>query len=359
MVTETVATGSESTLLYRFLVSPGFRWMRYSTLALALGAISFNQVFIIFLDYRELLGGWIHALVLLHLSTYAAVIYLNLFRLFPKYLLKGHYLAYLSLLSAAMLAALSVQMAAECAVYSYGAEWHAHGPCWSVQTVMDYISSFMLSLLCMIGVTMTVLLKEWMVNNRRVAQMEKMHVASEVERLKEQISPELLFNTLHYSGELALDEPEKASKILMELSQLLRYQLYDCNRAKVLLGSEMTFLDNYLALEKISRPQFSYEFVSEGEVNRILVPPLLFIPFVQHVIKAVNRRRIQSPVSLDVRLKAEQEAIVFSCTCPEAGFPTNEGLERILQRLDILYGNRYVLSLTVHSIWLRLEGGGS
>ena len=124
---------------------------------------------------------------------------------------------------------------------------------------------------------MTVLLKEWMINNRRVSQMEKAHVVSEVERLKEQISPELLFKTLHQSGELTLSEPETASKMLMKLSQLLRYQLYDCNRAKVLLSSEITFLTNYLTLEQTSRPQFYYEFTSEGEVNRMLVPPLLFI----------------------------------------------------------------------------------
>ena len=123
---------------------------------------------------------------------------------------------------------------------------------------------------------MTVLLKEWMIDHQRVSQMEKAHVLSEVEQLKEQVSPELLFKTLHHSGELTLNEPGKASKMLMKLSQLLRYQLYDCSRAKVLLGSEITFLNNYLTLEQGSQSQFSYEFLSEGEVNRTLVPPLLF-----------------------------------------------------------------------------------
>ena len=75
---------------------------------------------------------------------------------------------------------------------------------------------------------MTLLLKEWMIENQRVSQME--NVLSEVEQLKEQVSPELLFKTLHHSGELTLTKPEKASKMLMKLSQLLRYQLYDCSR---------------------------------------------------------------------------------------------------------------------------------
>ena len=57
MTTETLATGSESTFLYRFLVSPDLRWMRYLVLILVLGTISFNQVFIIFLDYKDILDG--------------------------------------------------------------------------------------------------------------------------------------------------------------------------------------------------------------------------------------------------------------------------------------------------------------
>ena len=119
MTTETLATGSESTFLYRFLVSPDLRWMRYLVLILVLGTISFNQVFIIFLDYKDILGGWIYTFTFLYLLTYVAVIYLNLFQLFPKYLLKRHYLTYLSLLSAAMIVALLIQMSIEYMAYSY------------------------------------------------------------------------------------------------------------------------------------------------------------------------------------------------------------------------------------------------
>ena len=165
--------------------------------------------------------------------------------------------------------------------------------------------------------------------------MEKVHVLSEVEQLKEQVSPELLFKTLHHSGELTLTEPEKASKMLMKLSQLLRYQLYDCSRQKVLLSSEIAFLTNYLTLEQSSLPQFRYQFTSEGEVNRMLVPPLLFIPFVQHIMELTHKQQISIPVSLDIHLKAEKGTIVFTCMCPQLNLSVNRGLERIRQRLDL------------------------
>lgn len=285
---ETITTDNKSTLLYRFLVSPELRWARYLVLIMVLATISFNQVFIIFLDYRDILGGWIYTFTFLYLLTYIGVIYLNLFWLFPKFLLKRRYLSYISLLSVAMMLALAIQMATEYVSYSCWPEFYERASYFSIPIVMDYISSFMLSTLCMIGGTMTVLLKEWMIDHQRVSQMEKVHVLSEVEQLKEQVSPELLFKTLHHSGELTLSEPEKASKMLMKLSQLLRYQLYDCSRTKVLLSSEINFLNNYLTLEQNSQAQFNYELLADGEVNRTLVPPLLFIPFVQYC--KINQR---------------------------------------------------------------------
>lgn len=357
MATEAATASNESTILYRFLVSPELRWIRYLVLILVLSTISFNQVFIIFIDYRDVLGGWIYAFTSLYLLTYMAVVYLNLFILFPRYLLKRRYMAYLSLLSVAMVVALLIQMTVEYLAYSYWPELYARGPYFSVPMVMDYISSFMLSTLCMIGGTMTVLLKEWMIEHQRVSQMEKAHVLSEVEQLKEQVSPELLFKTLHRAGQLTLHDPEKASKMLMKLSQLLRYQLYDCSRAKVLLSSEINFLTNYLTLEQDSQSQFGYVFTSEGEVNRMLVPPLLFIPFVQHIVKLINEQQVLIPVILNIRLKAANGTILFTCLCAQVNLSTDKGLERIIQRLNLLYGNRYGLVLAEGSIQLELKGG--
>lgn len=360
MTIPTPATASTSTFLYRFLVHPEFRWARYLLLILILSTISFNQVFILFLDYRRLLGGWMYVFTFLYLLTYIGVVCVNLFWLFPNYLLKRRYFAYLLLLSAAMIIALLLQMITEYTAYSC---FGIRKTYFSFPLLMDYISSFMLSTLCMIGGTVTVLLKEWMMEHQRVSQLEKAHVSSEVERLKEQVSPELLFKTLHRSGELTMSEPDKASGMLIKLSQLLRYQLYDCNRTKVLLGSEIAFLKNYLTLEQSSRPCFDYELASEGEVNRVILPPLLFIPFVQYAVKAVHEQQPAVPVLLKIHLKveknhlkAEKDSVLFTCTCAEVNLSAGGGLERIRQRLNLLYGDRYNLWLTEETIRLELKG---
>ena len=64
----------------------------------------------------------------------------------------------------------------------------------------------------------------------------------------------------------------------------------------------------------------------------MLVPPLLFIPFVQYIVKAIDEQQIQPPVSLKTHLKAEKGTIIFACACPEVNLlSSDKGLERIRQ----------------------------
>ena len=60
-------------------------------------------------------------------------------------------------------------------------------------------------------------------------------------------------------------------------------------------------------MEQNSQAQFNYELLADGEVNRTLVPPLLFIPFVQYIVKSINEQRTSIPVSLKIHLKVEEE----------------------------------------------------
>lgn len=116
-------------------------------------------------------------------------------------------------------------------------------------------------------------------------QLEKKQIQSEVDNLKEQVNPSLLFNTLNRTAVLSKSEPQKAADMVLQLSQLLRYQLYDGARDKVLLNSEITFVNNYLALEKFYSDSFDYQIVSDKELTGVLIPPLLLVPIIQYALK--------------------------------------------------------------------------
>lgn len=354
----TTGDNNGSTFLYRFLVHPEFRISRHVLLFFALSVISFNLVFIPYQNLVTELKSWMYPIVLYTLLTYAFVAYFNLYYLLPKYLLTNKYGSYVFLLSLSVIGALLAQMFQEYMVYSYWPQVREYTgrPFFSMTMAIDYLSGFLMTTLCMVGGSITVLLRLWMVNNQKVKQLEKEHILSKVEQLKEQVSPALLFKTLNRSGHLALTEPVKASKMLMKLSWLLRYQLYDCNREKVLLSSEITFLTNYLVLEQSASEQFDYVLSSDGEVNRTLVPPLLFIPFVQYVVEQIYGQDI-SFVSIKVDLEARNNGdILFVCSAPGINLSGEDGLERIKHRLALQYKERYHLEISGGCIRLELKG---
>lgn len=349
-----LTTGTNQTLIYRFLTSPRFRIGRHGVLLAVLVIISFNQTFLSYQDSLPRLGAYSYLIVFFVWFTYASVVYFNLRYLLPRYLLQKRYMYYLLFLTVAMNMALILQVIQEYIVYQLLGIIRMQGFFSSMRGLMDYVSSFLLDMLCMVGGAMTVMLKLWMVDNQRVKQLEKIHTQSEVMQLKEQISPNLLFKILNRSAQLVLTEGDKASQMLMKLSQLLRYQLYDCSREKVLLSAEIHFLANYLSLEQLYAPRLSYTLVSEGEVNCRLVPPLLFIPFVQH---AVRQSVGTGEGVLTIRLEAGSDDIVFTCHSPGADFRVKGDLDRICQRLDLQYRNRYGLLISGGVIRLELKGG--
>ena len=102
---------------------------------------------------------------------------------------------------------------------------------------------------------------------------------------------------------------------------------------------------------------FHFRLYSTSRISDIAVPPLLFIPFVQYIVKSINEQRTSIPVSLKIHLKVEENTIIFTCLCLQVNLLEDKGLERIRQRLNLLYGNRYRLFLTTESIWLELKGG--
>lgn len=348
---------NRDSFLYRFLISPRLRVARHATAGLALIVIASNLILFNYQGSIGALGGWIYLLISNLFVLYASLFYFNLLYLMPRYLLKQRYLAYILYLSAALVSAFMLQATQEYLVarcFSLEGIFVGHPP---ITIVLDYLSSFPLTLLAIIGGSMTVLLRLWIVENHRVTQLEKLRLQTEIEHLKEQISPSMLFRVLHHSGQQALTNPAKASKMLMKLSQILRYQLYDCNRERVLLSAEIKFLNNYLELEQLVSGKFDFRLDAVGETGRTFVPPLLFIPFIQYAAERMEAQAQDEAASIHVSLEVKEEGIVFICRTSIPCLSPEEELDKIRQRLDLQYGERHRLEVNNRGISLQLEGG--
>ncbi|RKR82126.1 histidine kinase [Mucilaginibacter gracilis] len=193
------------------------------------------------------------------------------------------------------------------------------------------------------------LFQRWVTDSYRLTQLENIRIHTELDLLKSNVSPHFLFNMLNGSEVLIHTEPEKASQMLIKLSDLLRYQLYDSSREQVLLSADIRFLRDFLSLEKIRRDFFEFSIEETGTDRLQMLPPLLFIPFVENAVKHNIQSEAGAYVWLDFVLTGTE--LLFTCTNPKgvwsAPEPGGLGLPNVRRRLELLFPGRH--SLRIHN----------
>lgn len=193
------------------------------------------------------------------------------------------------------------------------------------------------------------LFQQWISDAQLIHDLEQAKTNAELEQLKNQINPHFLFNMLNNANVLTKKDPDKASQVLMKLSDLLRYQLYDSARERVLLTSDIHFLEDFLNLEKIRRDRFDFIISKEGDLNGVQIPPLLFTSFVENAVKHNNDSEKASYVNLE--FKSHNGELFFRCMNSKPilkAVKTNSGglgLANIKRRLQLLFPSSHQLKI--------------
>ena len=180
--------------------------------------------------------------------------------------------------------------------------------------------------------------------------MELAKVTAELEVLKLQISPHFLFNTLNNIRSLVRKKSDKAEEVIIKLSSLLRYMLYQSKNATVPLEKEIDHLNDYIALQKLrlSRPE-DVSFSVLGRVDGVFIEPLLFIPFVENAFKYGVHAGWSSAIAF--QLKVLPDTLYFesrnavSGAIPDSDDETGIGLDNVRKRLQMYYPNRHTLTI--------------
>ena len=185
--------------------------------------------------------------------------------------------------------------------------------------------------------------------NEREMQFEEERrktVEAELTWLKHQLNPHFLFNTLNNISSLTQIDPDKAQESIGQLSDLLRYALYDSEAEKVPLASEIDFMDNYIDLMALRcNDQTKVEKHLEAPARPVEVAPLLFISLVENAFKHGVNARYPSFVKVSMRMDGDD--LVFACDnslFEKQGtdrIGSGIGLENMKRRLELLYPGRY------------------
>jgi hypothetical protein len=217
-----------------------------------------------------------------------------------------------------------------------------------VGSIIARVFSLVLMVLLAVG------LRRVMLQNEREMQFEEERrktAEAELTWLKHQLNPHFLFNTLNNISSLTQIDPDKAQESIGQLSDLLRYALYDSEAEKVPLASEIEFMDNYIDLMALRcNEQTTVEKHLEAPARPVEVAPLLFISLVENAFKhGVNARY---PSFVKVSMGMDGDDLVF--TCDNSVFEkqgtdrigSGIGLENMKRRLELLYPGRYTYEQT-------------
>lgn len=176
----------------------------------------------------------------------------------------------------------------------------------------------------------------------------------ELQVLKAQIHPHFLFNTLNNLYLLTLKQSVQASDIVLRLSGLLHYMLYECNRPSVALEQEISYIKSYIELEKLRYGnRLSVTIIINKVADNQLIAPFLLIPLVENAFKhgssqQTGRAYIELTVSLvNNQLAFRLENSLDKLFVPNVYNTVGIGLANVRKRLQLIYPNAH--ELLVHS----------
>lgn len=198
------------------------------------------------------------------------------------------------------------------------------------------------------------LVKQWYFNqqiNQRLAQ-EKLQ--AELNFLRAQIHPHFLFNTLNNLYALTLKKADQAPEVVLRLSELLNYMLYECNNPQALLSKELQLIDNYIELEKLRYgDRLSIEKKINGNPLSIQVAPMLILPFIENAFKhGVSECSANIWIKLEINIFEKHLQIIVhnsketETSKDEKGYKEGIGLKNVRRRLELTYPDQYNLEIS-------------
>jgi two-component system sensor histidine kinase AlgZ len=322
-----------------FIFSPKYRVLRHVLfwlLWLFGWACFLTMIWSTFTDNFIRIGLWIPAFIIFSYPvSYIAV---------PKLLLKGKYSVFLA------------------AIIS----WLAVG--WYLSAYfLKYISAPVLDLMdmphgddyawqCFLCVVTTAacfsslsLGKQWLVKQREFLQAQQEKITAELQLLKAQVHPHFLFNTLNNIYSFSLEGSPKTPELILKLSSLLSYMLYDCKAEEVRLEKEVEIMKDYIDLEKERYSNtIEISWNVEGDIRDNYISPLLMLPFLENAFKHGASEQIEKPW-LGVDISVANNLLKFKITNSKNEYIPHSsngiGINNVKKRLELLYPGKYELKI--------------
>lgn len=194
------------------------------------------------------------------------------------------------------------------------------------------------------------LLKRWYLKQKEKERVEKEKLITDLQLLKAQIRPGFLFSSLDQIYQHAKTKSPDAPALLIKLSDLLSYLLYECDDHTVKLEKELSMMKEYMTLEKIRNNKLEIEIEIKGSTSNKMISPLLLLPFIENSFHQCNRVPDLPWINLEVTIEHTLLTMKLmngiTIDDAESNTLTNE-IINVIKRLELLYPENHELKMYV------------
>src|SRR6476620_8407215 len=213
-----------------------------------------------------------------------------------------------------------------------------------------------------VGFTMALeLSKDWFIQREHLQKIKIENLNTEINYLKAQINPHFLFNSLN-TLYVQIDQTNReARRTLEKISEMLRYQLYECNNETISMEKELEYIGNYIEIQKLRRENnCEINYFYDEKIKSSRVAPLLLIPFVENAFKHLSNFNDRANI---VRVNVKKENGNMLCTVYNTSSNSINknyegiGLKNVKRRLELLYPDKHQLQIDQqdHSFEVKLS----
>lgn len=319
---------------------------------------------LIYGNFKDTYGAeFIWAMAYLPLKV--IVTYITLYFVIPHYFLQKKYVSATLITTLLILAAAFTQRFLDFYIFNpiYNYEWMSGSPLDVAKSLKNVLGIYpAVALAAFIKIT-----KHFYSEESRSKELQQEKLQAELNFLKGQIHPHFLFNTLNNLYALTLKKSESSPEVVLKLSELLSFMLYECNSRTVPLSKELNLIENFIALEKIrydDRLSVSYE--AYGDVTQCQIPPMLLLPFVENAFKHGTSDNLDE-VWVDINVVIRNHTLSLSVKNSNGKSTRQEefeyqqgiGLKNVNRRLELLYNGYHDLKIVddgkTYSVSLEIE----
>ena len=289
---------------------------------------------------------------LVEFPLHILLVYTNVYFFIPKYLITKKYKTYVTLLLLAlgMLYAVRTGLNYILVTKNIWPETELYQQAFTFNHIVAVTIGELYVLALATAIKLTV---DWVNQKNRIETLRKEHLKSELNFLKSQIQPHFFFNTLNNLYALTLEKSNLAPNVVLKLSDIMQYVIYDVKKSKVKLLDEIEYIQNYADLELLRCHKNSKITINlEGNINDVKIPPLIFLSYIENCFKHGNKNSSDFYIFIRIEKKSNDFLILniensfdITNTFINENLKSGIGNSNTKRRLDLIYKNKYSLKI--------------